>query len=76
MDTLETLGEIGLGSRLKRLSDRLMKEVQRVYDDQQIDFDPYLFPAFYKIASCDGITNTKLRDSLHTSQPRCDTNYQ
>ncbi len=69
MDTLEALGEIGLGSRLKRLSDRLMKEVQQIYDDQQIDFDPYLFPAFYKIASQDGITNTTLRESLLTSQP-------
>lgn len=69
MDTLETLGELGLGSRLKRLSDRLMKEVQLIYNEQHIDFDPYLFPAFYKIASQNGITNTTLRESLLTSQP-------
>ena len=69
MDTLQILGEIGLGSRLKRLSESLMKEIQLIYDDQNIDFDPYLFPAFYKIASCDQITNTVLRESLQTSQP-------
>ncbi len=69
MDTLQALGEIGLGSRLKRLSESLMKEIQFIYDDQGIDFDPYLFPAFYKISSCKEITNTTLRESLLTSQP-------
>lgn len=69
MDTLKALGEIGLGSRLKRLSDQLMKIVQGVYDHHEIDFDPYLFPAFYQIATTRTTTATDLIDTLLTSQP-------
>lgn len=69
MDILQTLGEIGLGSRLKRLSEILMKEIQIIYKEQNIDFDPYLFPAFYNIATVKSTTNTELKETLLTSQP-------
>lgn len=69
MDTLESLGEIGLGSRMKRLSEFLMKEVQIIYNEQNIDFDPYLFPVFYQISISKEITNTTLREVLLITQP-------
>jgi len=69
MDTLKSLGEISMGSRLKRLSDYLMKETQSLYKQQGIDFDPFLFPAFYSIAASKKTTNTALYESLKTSQP-------
>ena len=46
MDALREFREIGLGSRLNRLSELMMKETQKVYTHYGIDFDPYLFPAF------------------------------
>jgi ribosomal protein S18 acetylase RimI-like enzyme len=69
MDTIETLGEIGLGSRMKQLSEFLMKEAQTIYNEQNIDFDPYLFPVFYQVSSHDEITNTTLCEVLLISQP-------
>lgn len=45
-DSLQEFGELGLGSRLNRLSEYLMKETQIIYNRLQIDFDPYLFPIF------------------------------
>ncbi len=69
MDLLQTLGEIGLGSRLKRISDLLMKETQLLYKSQNIDFDPYLFPAFNTIIKLKKTTNTEIRDLLHITQP-------
>lgn len=69
MDLLQTLGEIGLGSRLKRISDLLMKETQLLYKNQNIDFDPYLFPAFNSIIKLKKTTNTEIRELLHISQP-------
>ncbi len=69
MDLLQTLGEIGLGSRLKRISDLLMKETQLLYRNQNIDFDPYLFPAFNTIIKLKKTTNTEIRELLHISQP-------
>lgn len=69
MDLLQTLGEIGMGSRLKRISDQLMKLTQKVYKHQNIDFDPYLFPAFNTIIQLKKTTNTEIREVLHITQP-------
>ncbi|RKE95213.1 helix-turn-helix domain-containing GNAT family N-acetyltransferase [Ichthyenterobacterium magnum] len=69
MDALKGFGELGLGSRLKRMSDYMMKETQLVYDSFNIDFDPYLFPIFKIISTKNGVTTTQLQESLHISQP-------
>ncbi|REH52310.1 MarR family transcriptional regulator with acetyltransferase activity [Tenacibaculum gallaicum] len=69
MDVLKGLGEIGLGSRLKRTSDYMMRETQLVYNEFNIDFDPYLFPTFKIIKNKDGVTNTEITNNLKTSQP-------
>ena len=69
MDTLRGFGHLGFGSRLKRLSDYMMRETQLVYDYFQVDFDPYLFPIFKTISNKNGITNTELVEQLKFSQP-------
>jgi DNA-binding MarR family transcriptional regulator/GNAT superfamily N-acetyltransferase len=69
MDALRGYGELGLGSRLKRLSDNMMKEIQLVYDYFNIDFDPYLFPIIKIINHSDGVTNTEIKTKLNLSQP-------
>lgn len=69
MDSFKQLGEVALGSRLKRLSDYLMKETQLVYNTFNIDFDPYLFPTFKIISLKKGVTNTEITESLKVTQP-------
>lgn len=69
MDSLKAIGELSLGSRLKRVSELLMKTISAVYQQYDIDFDPYLFPAFHRIAQSKTITNTLLCETLQTSQP-------
>ncbi|MFI1743868.1 bifunctional helix-turn-helix transcriptional regulator/GNAT family N-acetyltransferase [Thalassobellus sediminis] len=69
MDALKGFGELGLGSRLKRVSEYLMKETQLVYNHFNIDFDPYLFPMFKIIANKNGVTNSEIQNSLQFSQP-------
>jgi len=69
MDALRGFGELGLGSRLKRLSEYLMKETQTVYDYFKVDFDPYLFPVFKIISNKKGVTNTEIKNTLNLSQP-------
>jgi DNA-binding MarR family transcriptional regulator/N-acetylglutamate synthase-like GNAT family acetyltransferase len=69
MDSLKLLGELSLGSRLKRLTELTMKTISRVYQQYGHDFDPYLFPAFHEIAQSKTITNTQLCEALETSQP-------
>jgi DNA-binding MarR family transcriptional regulator/GNAT superfamily N-acetyltransferase len=69
MDALRGLGEIGIGSRLKRVSDYMMKETQVVYDYFNVDFDPYLFPVFKIIVHKQVVTNSEIFDKLNLSQP-------
>ena len=38
-DSLASLEELALGSRLKRLSDQLMRQATLIYEAQNIDFD-------------------------------------
>ena len=69
MDALRGYGELGLGSRLKRLSEQMMKEIQLVYDHFNIDFDPYLFPIVNIITHQDGVTNSEINIKLQLTQP-------
>jgi DNA-binding MarR family transcriptional regulator len=46
-DLMRDLGPLALGSRLKRLSDRMMKDVSRVYSANGVDFEPRWFPVYY-----------------------------
>ncbi|WP_422104723.1 bifunctional helix-turn-helix transcriptional regulator/GNAT family N-acetyltransferase [Winogradskyella sp.] len=69
MDALRGYGALSLGSRLKRVSEYMMRETQLVYDRYHIDFDPYLFPVFKTVSHHKGITNTELVTQLKFTQP-------
>ncbi len=68
-DKLQQYGELGLGSRLKRLSEYMMKEIQLVYANSHIDFDPYLFPIFKVIIDLESATTTNIQEALQYTQP-------
>ncbi len=46
MDLMKELGSLGLGSRLKRLSDKIMQDGIRVYRESGVDFEPRWFPLY------------------------------
>ena len=50
MDIFNHLGELALGSRLKRLSDKIMRDGSKIYQDNGIDFEPRCFPVFYVLS--------------------------
>ncbi len=68
-DQLQQYGELGLGSRLKRVSEFVMKEIQIVYTTCKIDFDPYLFPLFKVIIDQELATTTDIQEKLRYTQP-------
>lgn len=61
--------ELGFGSRIKRLSDTLMRDVKKVYKNLYIDFDPYLFPIFKTIGDVKEISTGDLSEILQITQP-------
>lgn len=58
MDFIQQLGALAFGSRLRRLSDRLMKDVARIYREYPVNFEPRWFPVLYllKDGSPRGVT--------------------
>lgn len=69
MDKLKEFGVLGLGSRLKRISEYLMKETQLIYNYYNVDFAPHLFPVFKMLSLKNGLTNKEIQEALHFSQP-------
>lgn len=49
-DILNQLGPVALGSRLRRLTDRITQDVVQIYKEQNIDFEPRWFPVFYLLS--------------------------
>ena len=50
MDLFNHLGELALGSRLKRLSDQIMRDGSKIYQANNIEFEPKWFPVFYLLS--------------------------
>jgi hypothetical protein len=69
MDTLKNLGELALGSRLKRLSEQIMKAGQKVYKSYNLSFDPKWFPVYYSISIKDNTTVMEIADQLGLKHP-------
>lgn len=64
MDTLNRLGELGLATRLKRLSERLSKDVSAVYSKMNIDFEARWFPVIYALKKKTKMNVTEIAHEL------------
>jgi len=69
MDKLQQFQELAFGSRLKRLSDSLMKDVKKIYKHLGIDFEPSLMPVFKTISDEKEICVGEIASMLNISQP-------
>lgn len=68
-DLLEELGALALGSRLKRLSDALMQDGGRIYDEVHPGFEPRWFPVFSYLYKKGPTSITGLARGLGVSHP-------
>src|SRR5262245_16119370 len=69
MDFFQQVGVLGLGSRLKRLSDVCMSEVRQIYSNAGLDFDPKLFPLFFILQEQGSLTVTEAARQLDLTHP-------
>lgn len=67
MDIYQTLGPLILGSRLRRLSEQFISEVNKVYQEQGIHFDASWFPVFYLLSERPAISIRELSNALQVS---------
>lgn len=60
MDLYSQIGKVALGSRLRRLSDRLTEDAAKIYDLYNVGLDPKWFPVFYVLSQQESAAVTEI----------------
>lgn len=68
-DFIRELGMLAMGSRLRRLNDRLNRDVARIYNELEIDFDPHWFPVLYYLNAKPPTAVMEIAAALHFTHP-------
>lgn len=68
-DFFDTLGELALGSRLKRLGDRMVASAAEVYTGEGYAFEPRWFPLLAYLRAFDTTTIGEAARAIGISQP-------
>jgi len=69
VDLINELGELAFASRLKRLSERLLKDVTRIYKELEVDFEARWFPILYSLTLKTKMSITELAGNLSLTHP-------
>src|ERR1700712_809394 len=69
MNFYESLGYLVLGSRLRRLSESFLSEINKTYQAAGIDFDASWFPVFYLLSKNESLSIKELSDITGVSHP-------
>lgn len=69
MYLFQSLGYLALGSRLRRLSENFLSEVNRAYQNEGIDFDASWFPVFYILSQNEALSIKELSEQTEVSHP-------
>lgn len=65
----EKLGQLILGSRLRKLSERLMLEMGIIYKSRNIEFEPGWFHIMYLLSENEKLSVTQISEILQVSHP-------
>jgi len=68
-DLIKSLGSLALASRLKRLSERLMKGVSRLYKEMDFNMEPRWFPVLYLLGRKSPLAITEISGRLKLTHP-------
>jgi DNA-binding MarR family transcriptional regulator len=69
MNFYESLGHLVLGSRLRRLSEAFLSEINKSYQAAGIEFDASWFPVFYLLSKNQSLSIKELSDTTGVSHP-------
>jgi len=67
MQFYESLGFLVFGSRLRRLSETFLGDVNRIYEAHNIPFDAAWFPVFYILSRQETVSIRDIADELNIS---------
>ncbi len=69
VDTIQKLGALAFASRLRRLSDRLYRDVAQVYDQLDVDVEPRWFPLLFLLSARPPMAVTEAASQLKLTHP-------
>ena len=69
MNLYQSLGYLVLGSRLRRMSETFLAEINRIYQNEGIEFDASWFPVFYLLSKNDSLSIKELSEQTEVSHP-------
>lgn len=69
IDLIQQLGSLAFASRLRRLSERLLRDVSSVYQTENMDFEARWFPVFYLLWRQSPLAVTVIAQRLHLTHP-------
>ena len=69
MNLYQKLGHLVLGSRLRRMSETFLAEINRIYQNEGIDFDASWFPVFYLLSKNNSLSIKELSKQTEVSHP-------
>jgi len=67
MNFYQQLGYLVFGSRLKRLGDTFLNDVNKIYKSHNIQFDASWFPVFYILSEKGEVSIKEISDDLNVS---------
>jgi DNA-binding MarR family transcriptional regulator/GNAT superfamily N-acetyltransferase len=68
-DFIEELGTLAFASRLRRLSERLLRDVSQTYRAEDLNFEARWFPVFYLLWRRSPLAVTAIAQRLHLTHP-------
>ena len=69
MNLYQSLGYLVLGSRLRRMSETFLAEINRIYQNEGIEFDASWFPVFYLLSKNQSLSIKELSEQTEVSHP-------
>jgi ribosomal protein S18 acetylase RimI-like enzyme len=69
MDFFTEVGKMAIGSRLRRLSERITEDASHIYELYNVDLQPKWFPVFYVLSKGQEKTITAIAEEIGHSHP-------
>ena len=69
VDMIQKLGPLAFASRLKRISERLMRDVSRIYRELDVEFHARWFPVMYLLGQKSPLAVTEVARELGLTHP-------
>ena len=69
MDFYQQAGKIALGTRLRRLGEKLLEDASKVYALYDVGLDPKWFPVFYVLSHESDVSITNIAQTIGHSHP-------